>query len=160
MSIPRVQITLWRMMALVALLAFGLAAPRATTLGVILTLAVFAVRRLLTRPRADRAWAVAYLVALACLYLPFARTLGVVTWEPQRLRWIGYWPVLPGMVATEFLLPIEWVRIAEEAATSLLMLAAFTALGARGRAYLVVANGVLLLAAAYGSSLGDYLFWF
>ncbi|MFO0907087.1 MAG: hypothetical protein U0794_01755 [Isosphaeraceae bacterium] len=162
MSLPRPGFTLRRMMAAVGLLAVGLAQPRVTTLVVVLAVALLAVRRLWTRPRGDRsrAWAVPYFVTLVCLYLPFAWVLGDYPWDSYRRQWIGFWPVLPGLIAGMVGHPNDEMMFALSGALTLVLLAAFTALGSRGRAFLVVANGVLLIAAAFESWVAYQLFLF
>lgn len=160
MSRPRVRITVRGLMIVVAVAAMVFVDARVANLLVILATSAVAVWSLLAKPGAGwpRRWAVPYLVTLGCLYLPFGWVVWDYPWDGYRVHWIRLWPVLPGLVAGMLVHPRDELMILISGLVSLLLLALFTALGTRGRRTLVVANGLLLIAAGVESWIAYSLF--
>src|SRR5262245_11222801 len=100
MRVPRVRLTVRRMMTAVAVAALALFDARLATALLLGGGAVLAAGSLLARTAGGRPcpWAVPYFVTLSCLYLPFAWVIWVYPWG-DRWHWAKLWPVLPGLVA-------------------------------------------------------------
>jgi len=95
----------------------------------------------------------AYLLTLAFLYVPFGWVLWEWCWDRRQVFWLQLWPVLPGFVAGLFAHPDDTAMTRIAGGTSLLIIAAFTALGSSGRAALMISSLVALL----GACLASYL---
>jgi hypothetical protein len=117
--------------------------------------------------RRSRRWPVAYLVTLACLYLPWGWVAWDHPWEESRWPWFKSWPVSPGFTAglsaNSFMLRPE--RSTPEAPIALSMaagavfrIAVFTSLGSLGRAALVVSSLIASLGAGLESFLAHQIY--
>src|SRR4051812_11410556 len=165
MRLPPVRFTVRRMMAAVAVIALALVSVELATSLLILAVSILAVRSRFAEPvgRRSRRWAIPYLVTLACLYLP----LGWVAWDhpwEEESRWAGikFWPVSPGLSAGLFAnsfmsdggySPDERTIALVMSAGAVFRIAVFTWLGSLGRAAMVVANLIAVIATWLESSL-------
>jgi hypothetical protein len=152
MRLPRMTIRRW--MIAVGFVALGLVQAQLATFLLILTLAAVALRYC-SKPAAQtssRKWAIAFLVTLACLYLPYIWLLLIdYPWDSYQWGWIKLWPVLPGLLAGVFFHPNDAAVTTVSAAAAILLLGLFTWVGSFGRTALILSNALVLIGAIFES---------
>jgi hypothetical protein len=160
MRLPRLRITVGRLMIAVAVIALGLVNAQLITLLLILIGSVVAIRSLLAEPTGGRSrhWGVSYFVTLACLYLPFAWVVWDYPWDSYRWGWIKLWPVLPGIIAGMFVHPSEYTMNLVSGAVAVFLVVLFTRLGGSGRRALLGASGIALIGSVLESWFAYQLF--
>lgn len=154
------RFTIGRMMIAVAIIALLLLRPELVTLLLLLAGASVAVRSLVRRGHGERSrsWAGPYLVAVACLYLPFAWVILAYPWDDYRWHWIKLWPILPGLVGGMFFHPRDTLMAPVAGTVAILLVILFTAIGRKGQVALILANVIALVGATLESWLAYQLF--